>query len=197
MRSLSDAEKELLDPKHGMFYWAYGSNLNVKDMTERCPGAIKIQPLRLNSCALVFRGVADVVNRKNSRTWGGLWWINREHECTLDTYEGVNCRFYLKRYMNIRFAGIKEPARVLYYQMSMRRGVMPPSEFYLNCIAQGYRDFGLPLEALEAALEEAWEDKKVTPVLRVRHARRGGNLARELERPIEGIDIDQKGGSSC
>ena len=196
MRTLTNAEKELLDPRHGCFYWSYGSNLNVEAMAHRCPGAIQIQALKLNNCALVFRGVADVVNRKGVSTHGGLWWINREHERTLDTYEGVNSRFYIKRYVKLRFQGVKEPMHALYYQMSMRRGVMPPSEPYLRTIAQGYKDFGLPLEALEAALQEAWENKTVTPVLRVRHQRRGGKLARELEEhPIAGID--QKGGSSC
>lgn len=196
LKALSELEKALLNSKRGTLYWAYGSNLNVAAMDERCPGAHKLRALKLPEFALVFRGVADVVHRKGARAYGGLWWINHRHEATLDTYEGVNSGFYLKRYAKLHFEGIKEPVRTLYYQMSMRRGVMPPSEPYLNTIAQGYRDFGLPLEALEAALQEAWEDKKVTPVLRVRHARRGGKMARVLEeRPIVGID--QKGGSSC
>jgi hypothetical protein len=171
-----------LDTRHGTFYWAYGSNLSERAMAVRCPGAIKIQPLTLKNGALVFRGVADVVTRQGARVHGGLWWISKEHEATLDAYEGVHSKFYLKKYLRLKFKGIPEPIPALYYTMNMRRGIDPPNEDYLATLIDGYRDFGLPLRALEQAVEAAWDNKLLTPVLRQRRKRRGGKLAqRALE----------------
>ena len=184
-----------LNLKDGTFYWAYGSNLSEEAMTGehgRCKGAIKIQRLTLNDGALVFRGVADVVARKGATVHGGLWWINREHEATLDAYEGVRSQFYLKRYLRLRFAGIEKPYPCLYYTMTMRRGVMPPSEGYLQTLVEGYRDFDLPLEALEQALTESWEDKTPTPLLRERHKRRGGRMAQTIVMDPEGLSYGEE-----
>lgn len=154
-----------------MLYFAYGSNLNIENMAHRCPAAKKVGRLFVEDAALVFRGVADVTIRENSVVPGGLWEITRACERSLDQYEGVASNFYLKRYLTIKRKGKKE--QVLFYQMRMSTGVQPPSEFYLEVIAQGYRDFNLPLEVLDAALAESWSDKKVTPVLKARHIKRG------------------------
>ncbi len=167
-------------------YWAYGSNLNVAAMKARCPGAQKFAPLFVPDGALVFRGVADVVLREGGEVPGGLWWITAANERTLDVYEGVRAGFYLKRYMKLKIknkkrGGKPEVHRCLFYQMSISQGIYPPSEGYLDCIAEGYRDFGLPLSALDAALMAAWEEKKPTRRLIERHKRRGGELARVLE----------------
>ncbi len=170
-----------------LLYWAYGSNLCINAMKHRCPGAVKLQALTLDDGALVFRGVADVVHREGSTVPGGLWLITDEHERTLDTYEGVRSRLYLKRYLTLLVKGEKK--RCLYYQMSMSRGVMPPCDQYLQVIAEGYEDFGLPLEKLDTALRDSWNDKKVTESLRRRHEARGSaKLARDLFEPVEEDD---------
>lgn len=155
-----------------MLYWAYGSNLNIAAMRERCPAARKVGRLFVEDAALVFRGVADVTVCEGSVVPGGLWEITRECERSLDRYEGVASRLYLKRYLTVKRKGKKREV-VLFYQMRMSTGVQPPSEFYLDLIARGYRDFGLPLEVLDAAVAESWSEKKITPILRERHERRG------------------------
>lgn len=157
------------------YYWAYGSNLSMAAMARRCPGAIKVGPLSLDDGALVFRGVADVVTRKGSRIEGGLWLITPDNERVLDAYEGVGAKFYLKRYLTIEVKG--KPRDCLFYQMAISVGVMPPGERYLDTIVQGYKDFGLDLQLLDAALHEAWGTKKVTARLAERHKKRGQKLA--------------------
>jgi len=65
--------------------------------------------------------------------------------------------------------------------MSTHYGVMPPSEGYLHTIVRGYQDFGLDLDVLDGYLAEAWGEKKITPMLRRRHAAKGSPvLAREI-----------------
>lgn len=163
-----------------MLVWAYGSNLNVSQMKNRCPKAKFKGPLTVNDAALVFRGVADVTVREGSFVPGGLWSITRECEAALDRYEGVSSGLYLKRYFHLRRN--KQVVDVLFYQMRANRGVMPPSEAYLRTIARGYQDFGLDLDILSAYLQEAWGDKDVTEELRRRYDAKGRpTLARDLD----------------
>src|SRR5262245_9412195 len=87
--------------KSGIFYWAYGSNLNVEAMAIRCPTAVKIKPLVLPQASLVFRGVADVEYHDEDKVYGGLWYIKPKDEAALDLYEGVRGGLYEKKYMII------------------------------------------------------------------------------------------------
>lgn len=160
-----------------MLYWAYGSNLNRAAMAERCPGARMVGPLTIKGGALVFRGVADVILRDDSAIPGGVWEINQEDERELDLYEGVRSGLYRKLYLRLAVDGRER--RCLYYAMSPDRyGIAPPSEPYLETIMEGYRDFGLPMERLEAAVMESWEDKRLTPRIARHRRRRGGKVAR-------------------
>lgn len=151
--------------------WAYGSNLNKEHMKRRCPDAIPLTGLRLDDCALVFRGVADVEWRRGSSCQGGLWAITKECEKSLDTYEGVKGGLYGKRYFTVRMkSGIQRP--VLFYKMR-DRGVCPPSVGYLQTIEKGYDDFGLDHECLKAAVKESWAQHEITPLIERRYERKG------------------------
>lgn len=152
-------------------YWAYGSNLNARAMLRRCPQAIRASAFAVQDAALIFRGVADVVVRKGSVVHGGLWWITAECERSLDRFEGISSRLYLKRYLPLVIKG--KNYECLFYQMATSRGVLPPSAEYAATIARGYRDFGLPGEALEAAIRESWDTKEPTNFLRQRYESKG------------------------
>lgn len=178
-KSKNRNSRQLIISPDRIFYWAYGSNLSVKQMRKRCPRAIKYGPMEVQDCALVFRYHADVTLREGATTPGGLWQITAECERELDAYEGVASRIYMKRYFRIKLQG--KPHTCLFYQMRASEGVMPPSETYLDTIAQGYQDFGLDLNVLQAALEESWEQKEPTESLLDRHDRRGNpRLARDI-----------------
>lgn len=164
-------------------YWAYGSNLSVAKMRQRCPAAKKGSQLIVSDAALVFRDVADVTIRKGSIVPGGLWHITPECEEHLDRVEGVRSNFYLKRYLPIRFGN--RVRKVLFYQMRWSRGVMPPSEEYADTIAQGYRDFDLDRAWLDRAILESYEEKHVTRDLVDRQWRKGRRrLARRPVLPV-------------
>src|SRR5262252_7297802 len=106
-----------------MYYWAYGSNLNVAAMRRRCPAAEQVRKMFVTDAALVFRGVADVTVRKGNMVPGGLWKITEKCEASLDRYEGVGTRFYLKRYLPIKIKGKVHDC--MFYQMRASTGVMP------------------------------------------------------------------------
>lgn len=156
----------------GKLYWAYGSNLNVKQMKIRCPKAKKIAAFPLEGGQLVFRGVADVISDPKSLVMGGLWEITPDCEKALDAYEGVrgDAGMYTKEYIDATHRG--EEISILWYKMNSE-GVMPPSQHYFDVIAQGFDDFGLDKSFLHEALERSWKGKNKTADLRERYLRKG------------------------
>ena len=73
-----------------MLYLAYGSNLNKKQMSKRCPKAKPIGPIILSGYKLEFRRVATIKHTKKieDKLGCGLWEITKDCEKSLDIYEG-------------------------------------------------------------------------------------------------------------
>lgn len=167
-----------------ILYFSYGSNLNVWQMSRRCPSARKIKPLPVYGARLVFRGVADIqiTDNPDDVILGGLWRITRGNETTLDRYEGVDSHLYTKEYFYLRNKS-RHYFPVLYYRMTSS-GIFPPSQHYLDSIVEGYLDFGLDLTKLDQALHHAWDDKDKTDDIRQRYLRDRPTLAREVKRPF-------------
>ena len=128
-----------------MIYVAYGSNLNKAQMAMRCPKAECLGPWTLDGWRLVFRGVADIV-QDNALCHVGLWRITDECEQALDRYEGFPT-LYRKHYF-----GPDQGEPMMAYIMNSDSVSMPPSG-YLDSIAEGYDDFGLPKSFLGEALD--------------------------------------------
>ena len=126
-----------------MLYLAYGSNLNKKQMSFRCPNAKVIESYILSGYKLEFRRVANIkkTNNKQDKIACGIWNITKECESALDVYEGYP-NLYGK--MNIKLNDGREV--MTYY---MKKGhLATPSYEYLNTIILGYKDFGLSLDLL-------------------------------------------------
>jgi gamma-glutamylcyclotransferase len=151
-------------------YFAYGSNLNLRQMQYRCPAATPLDKVYLRGTRLVFRGVADVVFEDDATCPGGIWDITEECEDALDRYEGCNDQgtgMYRKEYIDVPGFG-----ETLVYVMNST-GICPPSVGYYNGIVQGYRDFGLSLRRLKIALKHSHDAKHLSHVERKRLRRNG------------------------
>lgn len=87
----------------GHLYFAYGSNMDVDQMANRCPDAILVGKASLHdhSFELDHTGVATVVERKGSQVYGVLWLISESDERNLDRYEGVGTGCYRKESLPI------------------------------------------------------------------------------------------------
>jgi hypothetical protein len=133
-----------------VLYFAYGSNLNVTQMALRCPGAKPLGRIKLRGWKLVFRGVADAIQEPGAFCYGGVWRITPEDEAALDPHEGVRHGLYRKEYIPIEPMPDGEDCVLIYTTNST--GIFPPSESYLECIKQGYRDFKMPRNARRALL---------------------------------------------
>ena len=124
-----------------MLYFAFGSNLNQKQMKRRCKDSKYIGCYSLKNYKLVFRnyflggGVADIQKDKNSTVLGAIYKISKKDEKDLDVYEDYP-KTYIKKYFKIL------GKKVMFYYMPKKTIHVPPSKRYLNLIIQGYKDCG-------------------------------------------------------
>ena len=118
-------------------YMAYGSNLNKRQMSYRCPTARAVGSAMIYGHELVFRGVADIAKSNDKMHIPvGIWEIEPEEEHALDVYEG-----YPHLYGKVKIAGI------MTYTMN-RNNINKPSQPYFETILEGYHDFGLDTSLL-------------------------------------------------
>ena len=128
-------------------------------MAYRCPDASVVGPVVLENYELLFRrgGFATIAPKEGGRVHGLLWSITPECERSLDRYEGYP-QFYDKRMVTVR-DGLGRSLSVMAYIMDERfREPMLPSATYYNGILEGYRQNGLPVDALKKAWEHAVQE---------------------------------------
>ena len=155
-------------------YFAYGSNLSKVQMHIRCPDAVPVGSLTLEDWTLVFRAVADVAASPGDTVHGAVWKLSPSDEATLDQFEGVAKGTYRKVYIPIEpfdFGGDHHEDMLVYVMNST--GIMPPTISYLRTIRDGYRDFALPMAALDDAVERSHDDKAPSHIERQRRMRAG------------------------
>ena len=132
-----------------MYYFAYASNLNKKQMLER---ALESKPLfvaTLPNYKLVFAGwsrrwrggYATIKLSRDDKVLGAVYEVSERDLRKLDSYEG-----YPHSYNRIKATVFDEdnnPVEVVTYIKAGRLEEAPPSKEYLALIQQGYRDWGL------------------------------------------------------
>ena len=141
-------------------YFAYGSNINLKQMAYRCPDAHMVSPIILENYELLFRGntrgngVATIAPKEGGQVHGLLWRITPACEQSLDLYGGYP-RLYEKEQVTVRDSEGKQLTVMAYVMTGDERWMSPtmPSAFYYRGIQDGYRQNGLPVEELK----KAWE----------------------------------------
>ncbi len=139
-----------------MYYFAYGSNLNLKQMETRCPDHKVIMSYTLDNFKLMFRSAADIVKHQNSKVEGVIFLISLQDERNLDMYEGVP-NIYIKEYFYCKIGNNEE--KVLYYKMNSE-GVGKPTDKYYNAIHEGYLQNCLNVSLLEEALKYSIKNGK-------------------------------------
>ena len=138
-------------------YIAYGSNLNLEQMAQRCPTAKVVCASMLRNMRLVFRGghasaVATVEPAKGRSVPILVWEITPADEASLDRYEGWPY-LYGKKTMKIRVNGKSENAMV--YIMNPGRPLGAPSCYYYSVILDGYHSAAFDPDLLRTAARES------------------------------------------
>ncbi len=144
-------------------YAAYGSNMNLEQMGQRCPAAKVIGTGSVKDYRLTFRGssrgVANIEHCIGREVPVVLWAITEACEEALDVYEGYP-NLYKKQMIEVQVDGKLQEAMV--YVMAERYRTMPaiPTSYYLGTIAEGYADNGIDPEILKMAHLECLKELK-------------------------------------
>ncbi|WP_197373069.1 poly-gamma-glutamate hydrolase family protein [Mycolicibacterium baixiangningiae] len=130
----------LRDRRHA--YFAYGSNLCVRQMAQRCPDAVDPRPATLSHHDWLIneRGVATVEPLHGAEVHGVLWQVSDHDLATLDSAEGVPVRYRRDR-LTVHTDEGPAPAWV-YIDHRVEPG--PPRPGYLDRIIDGALHHGLP-----------------------------------------------------
>lgn len=144
-------------------YIAYGSNMHLRQMADRCPDSKLLGTSWIENYALEFHGrdggaVATIVPKKDSRVPIVLWEISERDERNLDRYEGFP-RLYFKKDFRVYLG--KHKLSAFAYIMSSGYDVGVPSEYYYNIILEGYTDNDIDTKPLFSALFAAREHSSV------------------------------------
>ena len=161
-------------------YFAYGANLNMASMAQRCPDAVPIQPFYLEDHRLAFSGVATVLPLEGSKVPGALWAISDEDEKALDRFEGYPTMY--------RKEVIKQDG--LEFMIYVMNSTEPwePSDSYLAIIAEGYEDWHLDPADLGMAVKQTIKETLNYDLQWSTHD--GIGLDSYLEEPLRGQSSD-------
>ena len=133
-----------------MYYFAYGSNLSRKQMSERCPDAQPKFIVTLPNHKLIFAGrskkrwnggVASIKPFKGEKVIGAIYEISTECLRSLDRYEGYPINY---DHMNVTvFTEFGDSVEAITYVKVKQSDETQPARKYLDIIQQGYKDWGI------------------------------------------------------
>ena len=131
-----------MEPKRT--YFAYGSNMVVSQMAERCPGAKLSGIARLENHMFLIneRGVATIVPKQGSNVYGLIWDITEECKEALDKWEGVSKGHYYENYVLVDSQEGEKIRCLAYIATNSKPGVSRPG--YIEKIVAAAEEQGLP-----------------------------------------------------
>jgi gamma-glutamylcyclotransferase len=129
--------------------FAYGSNMNSRQMATRCPGARIIDVATLPDHRLLFTGrsarwgggVATIEPARRSRVVGVIWLVSAENLARLDEFEGYPY-VYDRAQVLVDRAGGAASLWCHAYLKAEAHEKTPPSPLYLRTILDGFEDVG-------------------------------------------------------
>ena len=141
------------------YYLAYGSNLNIQQMKQRCPNAQVVGKAMLTGYKLSFRGspcnaIATIEPAEGYYVPVGIWRITDSDEAALDIYEGYP-HLYRKETITIMVNG--QMLEGLVYILAKDYPQNSPCFAYLRTIRDGYMAFGMDTSVLSKAVAKTME----------------------------------------
>ncbi|WP_448583997.1 gamma-glutamylcyclotransferase family protein [Thermocrinis sp.] len=133
-----------------VYYFAYGSNMNLSQMRERCKNTWeRIEVGYVEGYRLVFNGwsgkwnggVADLVEDPSGKVWGVLFKLE-SFDC-LDKHEGYPSVYNRKKLIVI-VPKLRRKFEAEAYIKTSKEDESKPSESYINTIIEGAKENGLP-----------------------------------------------------
>lgn len=128
-----------------MLYFAYGANMNVKNMAIRCPKATFVGTGVLENFAFLCntRGVASIKPCQNSSVHGVVWELTQSDEAFLDLFEGVKGGCYTKEQLFVHMGDVTRECLVYMATNNTHgKGVKD----YLETIIEDAKAYAFPKE---------------------------------------------------
>ena len=128
-----------------MYYFAYGSNMDENQMSERCPFSVKKNIGSLTDYKLFFShnskkwagGVLSVKPEAGRLVWGTVYEITSEDLKNLDYYEGYP-RIYDRKLVDINVKESKNKKSCwVYFSKKIEENVVP-SEDYVALVTEAH-----------------------------------------------------------
>lgn len=145
------------------YYIAYGSNLNIRQMRMRCPGARIMGTAVIGDYELLFKGSCTgsyltIEPKAGESVPVAVWEVTEADEAALDSCEGFPT-FYYKAEMELPIKGIKSGKvrirNAFVYIMHEDRPLGTPSGLYVRTCLEGYDSFGFDEKFLYDAIERS------------------------------------------
>ncbi|AEO93772.1 gamma-glutamyl cyclotransferase [Bacillus phage G] len=137
-------------------YFAYGSNLLLAQMRDRCKTSKPISPAVLKGYKLTFKankrglGVADIIEDDSSEVFGAVYEVTEEDLKNLDKYEG-HPNIYHREEVTVIVSGEEKLATT--YVMDSEFKCKEPEEDYLHKMLNGYHNWNLPINVVYEAVK--------------------------------------------
>ncbi|MFC2058826.1 gamma-glutamylcyclotransferase family protein [Chloroflexota bacterium] len=130
-----------------MYYFAYGSNLKRKQMTERCPDSRPLYKGILPNFKLIFSGwsrkwrggVASIKPSRDDKVKGAVYEISERDLRRLDEYEGYPAVYDRINVLVLTDDG--DALQAVTYIKKEQSEETKPSQDYLLAMRQGYKDW--------------------------------------------------------
>ena len=140
-------------------YFAYGSNINMKQMLNRCPDAVVVGVGQLHGHQLRFSGrsvswaggTATVDISDESSVVGVVYELSNDDLHSMDGYEGYPY-VYGRKTASIVLENQSIVECKVYFHPILRESL--PNHSYIQTILQGYQEFGISTTLLSECLIE-------------------------------------------
>ena len=131
-----------------MTYFAYGTNMNREQMSNRCPFSKVLSKAKLEGYKLIFnsRGVATIIHDEDSKVYGVLYEINEKCLDKLKEFEGYP-RFYKMDNVKVIDKDNNQVEVLVFIATDLTKG--QAREEHLNKILQGAQENNLPFEYIQ------------------------------------------------
>lgn len=138
-----------------MYYFAYGSNLDITQMQRRCPGSRPIGRAKLSGYNFQFDGLsqnwshaaaANIIPAKGKAVWGALYEMSDQNQVELDRYEPN----YERATLEVESEKFGRVMAITYLRSARKLG--RPSPEYLSAIVKGAKDNDLPRDYVQTVV---------------------------------------------
>jgi gamma-glutamylcyclotransferase (GGCT)/AIG2-like uncharacterized protein YtfP len=133
-------------------YFAYGSNMSSRRLSERISGVQTLGPGRLDGSRMVCNkpgrdgsGKANLVAEPGGKVWGVLYRLSAHQWTALDAFEGE----YVRRVYPVRLASQERVNAQAYVWGPSKSPALLPFKWYRDLLVEGAREHGLPTDYVE------------------------------------------------